>query len=154
MTWVRKHTWTLRDHATRGGCNGGLINIKGNHFADALTKSFKQSFSRAESLKKQAATSKYQKQIFQAMRPIFAQTWRGGDSAVDRALQTRFAPVEAGWRIVGMGRSVLASEFAGAAICSRQLKLEVVRLDGFRRADGWEAGGASLNEAALGMAAA
>ena len=48
------------------------INIGGNHFTDALAKSFKQPFARAESLKKTAATSKYQKQIYQAMRPVFA----------------------------------------------------------------------------------
>ena len=48
------------------------INIGGNHFTDALAKSFKQPFARAETLKKTAATSKYQKQIYQAMRPIFA----------------------------------------------------------------------------------
>jgi type IV pilus assembly protein PilM len=48
------------------------INIGGNHFTDALAKSFKQPFAKAESLKKTAATSKYQKQIYQSMRPIFA----------------------------------------------------------------------------------
>ncbi len=35
-------------------------------------KSFKLSFAKAESLKKTAATSKYARQIFQAMRPVFA----------------------------------------------------------------------------------
>lgn len=48
------------------------IPLGGNNFTDALVKSFKLSFAKAESLKKTAATSKYARQIFQAMRPVFA----------------------------------------------------------------------------------
>ncbi len=48
------------------------IPIGGNSFTEALVKSFKLSFSKAESLKRSADTSKYRRQIFQAMRPVFA----------------------------------------------------------------------------------
>ncbi|MEK7756975.1 MAG: pilus assembly protein PilM, partial [Planctomycetota bacterium] len=48
------------------------IPIGGNSFSEALVKSFKLSFSKAENLKRTAATSKYARQIFQAMRPVFA----------------------------------------------------------------------------------
>jgi type IV pilus assembly protein PilM len=48
------------------------ISIGGNNFTEALTKSFKLNFAKAEELKRNAATSKYQRQIFQAMRPVFA----------------------------------------------------------------------------------
>src|SRR3954469_16172343 len=48
------------------------ISIGGNNFTEALTKSFKLNFPKAEDLKRNAATSKYQRQIFQAMRPVFA----------------------------------------------------------------------------------
>lgn len=48
------------------------IPIGGNACTDALVKSFKLSFSKAESLKRTAETSKYRRQIFQAMRPVFA----------------------------------------------------------------------------------
>ncbi len=48
------------------------IPIGGNTFTEALVKSFKLSFSKAESLKRTAATNKYARQIFQAMRPVFA----------------------------------------------------------------------------------
>lgn len=48
------------------------IPLGGNNFTEALVKAFKLSFAKAESLKKQAATSKYARQIFQAMRPVFA----------------------------------------------------------------------------------
>ena len=48
------------------------IPIGGNNFTEALVKAFKLNFEKAEELKRNAATSKYARQIFQAMRPIFA----------------------------------------------------------------------------------
>lgn len=48
------------------------VPIGGNNFTEALVKSFKLSFSKAEGLKRTADSSKYARQIFQAMRPIFA----------------------------------------------------------------------------------
>ena len=48
------------------------IPIGGNNFTQALVKSFKLSFEKAEKLKRTAAQSKYARQIFQVMRPIFA----------------------------------------------------------------------------------
>ncbi len=49
------------------------IPLGGNNFTEALVKGFKLSFSKAENLKRTAASSKYARQIFQAMRPIFAE---------------------------------------------------------------------------------
>lgn len=48
------------------------IPIGGSNCTEALVKSFKLSFSKAENLKRTAETSKYRRQIFQAMRPVFA----------------------------------------------------------------------------------
>jgi type IV pilus assembly protein PilM len=48
------------------------LPIGGNNFTETLAKSFRLSFAKAEELKRNAATSKYAKQIFQAMRPVFA----------------------------------------------------------------------------------
>ncbi len=48
------------------------IPIGGNHFTEVLLKTFKLSFRKAENLKREAAKSKYARQIFQAMRPVFA----------------------------------------------------------------------------------
>ena len=45
------------------------IKIGGNHFTAAVQKSFKLSFQKAENIKRTANTSKYARQIFQAMRP-------------------------------------------------------------------------------------
>ena len=58
------------------GAGNGLwtrtIQIGGNSFTEALVKVFKLSFSKAENLKRTAPTSKYARQVFQAMRPVFA----------------------------------------------------------------------------------
>ncbi|MHC4442716.1 MAG: type IV pilus assembly protein PilM [Planctomycetota bacterium] len=48
------------------------IPIGGNNFTEALLKTFKLSFNKAEDLKRSAASHKYARQIFQAMRPTFA----------------------------------------------------------------------------------
>ncbi len=48
------------------------IPIGGSNFTEALTKAFKINFVKAEDLKRNAATSKYARQIFQHMRPVFA----------------------------------------------------------------------------------
>ncbi len=48
------------------------IKIGGNHFTAAVQKSFKLSFQKAEGIKRTANTSKYARQIFQAMRPVFS----------------------------------------------------------------------------------
>ena len=58
--------------ATPNGLWTRTIPLGGNGFTEALVKGFKLSFSKAESLKRTAETSKYRRQIFQAMRPIFA----------------------------------------------------------------------------------
>lgn len=48
------------------------IPIGGNAFTDVLLKTFKLSFNKAENLKRSAGSSKYARQVFQAMRPVFA----------------------------------------------------------------------------------
>lgn len=48
------------------------ISIGGNNFTEALIKQFKLKFNKAEELKRNAATSKYGRQILQAMRTVFA----------------------------------------------------------------------------------
>jgi type IV pilus assembly protein PilM len=48
------------------------IPLGGNSFTEALVRAFKLSFAKAENLKRSAAESKYARQIFQAMRPVFS----------------------------------------------------------------------------------
>jgi type IV pilus assembly protein PilM len=47
------------------------IMVGGNAFTKAIAETFKISFEKAEKLKRTAAVSKYARQIFQAMRPVF-----------------------------------------------------------------------------------
>ncbi len=47
------------------------IRIGGNTFTQTIADAFKLRFSKAEKLKRQAATSKYAKQLFTAMKPVF-----------------------------------------------------------------------------------
>lgn len=47
------------------------IPIGGNNFTETLVKSFKLKWDKAEKLKREAATSKYGRQILQQMKPIF-----------------------------------------------------------------------------------
>ncbi len=48
------------------------VKIGGNDFTEALVKAFKLSFAKAEKLKRTAASSKYARQVFQTMRPVFS----------------------------------------------------------------------------------
>jgi hypothetical protein len=124
------------------------INIGGNHFTDALAKSFKQQFSKAEQLKKTAATSKYQKQIYQAMRPIFADLV----AEIQRSLGAynsshRDSRLE---RIVCMGNPFKLPNLQ--KYLQQELKLEVTRLENFKKATVEKA--AAFSENILSMSAA
>ena len=55
-----------------GGIWLRTLPIGGTNFTEALVKAFKLSYRKAEKLKRDAATSKYARQIFQAMRPVFS----------------------------------------------------------------------------------
>ncbi len=49
------------------------LDVGGNSFTEALAKAFKIDFEKAEEMKRNAKTSKYAKQIYQAMRPVFGE---------------------------------------------------------------------------------
>jgi type IV pilus assembly protein PilM len=49
------------------------LDIGGNNFTEALAKAFKIDFEKAEEMKRNSKTSKYAKQIYQAMRPVFGE---------------------------------------------------------------------------------
>ena len=79
------------------------IAIGGNSFTEALVKSFKLSFSKAENLKRTASTSKYARQVFQAMRPVFAELVQELQRSIGFYSSThRDAEMK---RIIGVGNS-------------------------------------------------
>ena len=124
------------------------INIGGNHFTDALAKSFKQPFARAETLKKTAATSKYQKQIYQAMRPIFADLVAEIQRSIGHYNSShRDSRLE---HIVGMGNPFKLPNLQ--KYLQQELKMDVVRLESYRMANVEKA--AAFSENILSMTAA
>ena len=105
------------------------IRIGGNNFTEALVRGFKLSFSKAERLKRTAATSKYARQIFQAMRPVFAdlvqevQRSLGHYTSLHR--ETRLKKILAlgnGFRLPGFQKYL-----------EQNLNIPVQRLDGYNR---------------------
>ena len=126
------------------------INIGGNHFTDSLAKSFKVSFHKAENLKRTAATSKYAKQIFQAMRPIFADL--AAESQRSKGFYDsshRDSKIE---KIIGMGNTFKQPNLQ--KYIQQEMKLEVTRLEGFNKAFVDPKLAAGLSEHVLTMAAA
>src|SRR5436190_37982 len=104
------------------------LPIGGNNFTESLAKSFKLTFAKAEELKRNAATSKYAKQIFQAMRPVFADLVSETQSSIGF-----YASVHHDARI---GRIVaLGSTFQLPGLqkyLQQNLQLPVEKLDGFK----------------------
>lgn len=103
------------------------IPIGGNSFTESLVKAFKLNFAKAEDLKRNAATSKYARQIFQAMRPIFAdlvaeiQRSIGFYSSVHRESRIKKIIALGGtFRLTGLQKYL-----------QQNLQLEVERIDGF-----------------------
>lgn len=79
------------------------VPIGGNRFTEALVKAFKLSFAKAENLKRTAEDSKYARQIFQAMRPVFADLVQELQRSIGFYSSThRDAQVE---RVVGVGNA-------------------------------------------------
>jgi len=102
------------------------IPIGGNNFTEVLTKAFKLDFNKAEDLKRNASTSKYARQIFQAMRPVFAdlvaeiQRSIGFYSSVHRDSRIKSVVALGGtFRLPGLQKYL-----------QQNLQLDVKRLDG------------------------
>lgn len=112
------------------------IPLGGSKFTDVLVKSFKLSFSKAESLKRTAATSKYARQIFQTMRPVFAELVQ----ELSRSLgfyrsAHRDAELK---RIIGMGNAFTLPGLQ--KYLQQNLQMPVERPEGFKKANLIEVG--------------
>lgn len=115
--------------ADQGRCWIRTFPLGGTHFTDAVTEAFKLSYSKADKLKQESATSKYAKQIMQAMRPVFSDLLQ----EVQRSLgyyQTLHRETTLD-TIVGIGSTFKIPglrKFLG-----QQLQMDVLRLDEFKR---------------------
>jgi len=107
------------------------IQIGGNSFTEALVRAFKLSFEKAEKLKRSAATSKYARQVFQAMRPVFAdlvqevQRSIGYYTSLHR--ETRFK------KLVGLGNGFRLPGLQ--KFLEQNLNIPVARIDSYNNID-------------------
>jgi type IV pilus assembly protein PilM len=104
------------------------IQIGGVNFTEALAKSFKLSFEKAEALKRSAATSKYARQAFQVMRPVFADLVQEIQRSIGYYLSlhrdTQFA------KLLGMGNGFRLPGLQ--KFLEQNLNIPVERLDSFK----------------------
>ena len=105
------------------------VPIGGNRFTEALVSAFKISFKKAEELKRNAASTKYARQIFQAMRPVFADMVSEVQRSIGFYTSThREAHIT---KVLGMGN---AFKLPGLQkFLQQNLQIEVEKMTGFNR---------------------
>ncbi len=126
------------------------IPIGGNQFTEALVHSFKLSHSKAEKLKREATSSKYARQIFQAMRPVFVDLVQ----EVQKSLgyyQSLHRGAELG-RLIGLGSTFRLPGLQ--TFLKQQLQIDVRRLDQFKQIDVTGKQASSFADQALTLAPA
>jgi type IV pilus assembly protein PilM len=124
--------------------------LGGTHFTEAIASAFKLGYTKAERLKQEAATSKYAKQIMQAMRPVFSDLLQDLQRSIgyystlrrEGTLRTMVG-VGSTFKIPGLRK------FLG-----QQLQMNVVRLDEYKKITVRGREAASFAENAVNMATA
>lgn len=126
------------------------LPLGGNHFTQALMKQFKISFAKAEKLKFEAATSKYAKQIYQAMRGVFndlvteIERSLGFYTSLNREAElTRIVGVGSTWKLPGLQKYI-----------KQNTRMQVVRPDGFAQLEVEDRRAAEFSSIAVNMATA
>jgi type IV pilus assembly protein PilM len=105
------------------------IVMGGNAFTQAIAEAFKLSFEKAEKLKRTAPVSKYARQIFQAMRPVF--TDLAGEVQRSVGFYTSSNPDVRIARVVAMGGG---TKLRGLLkYLSQTLQIPVEKPDAFKR---------------------
>lgn len=119
----------------------------GSNFTEALVRAFKLSNAKAEKLKREAGTSKYARQIIQAMRPVFAdlvqemQRSLGYYQSINRDTDvSRLVGVGSTFRLPGMQKFL-----------KQQLQMDVTRPEGFERLEVDNKIAADFSQHALSM---
>lgn len=111
------------------------VPIGGNRFTEALVSAFKISFRKAERLKRSASTSKYARQVFQAMRPVFADLVSEIQRSIGFYTSThREARIR---RILGMGNAFKLPGLQKFLLQNLQIKVE--KTTGFKKLN-WAGG--------------
>jgi type IV pilus assembly protein PilM len=136
--------------AEEGRCWIRTFPLGGHHFTEAISGAFKVSYSKAEKLKLEASTSKYAKQIMQAMRPVFSDLLQDLQRSIGY-YQTVHRDRELSL-MVGLGSTFKIPglrKFLG-----QQLQINVLRLDEFKRISMRGREAASFAEHAVNMGTA
>ena len=108
------------------------IPVGGSHFTKALTKELKQTFAKAEHVKRNAAQAENPKALFQAMRPVFADLV----TEVQRSLNF-FSNIHKKAKVVrGIALGNTAKLPGLVRFLSQNLKLPIQRADSFSRLEG------------------
>jgi len=114
--------------ATGNRCWIRTFPLGGTHFTEAIASSFKISYIKAERLKLEAASSKYAKQIMQAMRPVFAELLQELQRSISYASSSgdlkTMVGVGSTFKIPGLRKFI-----------GQQLQVNFTRLDEFKRID-------------------
>ncbi len=122
--------------------------IGGHNFTEAIAETFKLPYAKAERLKRDAESSKYRKHIFQAIKPILADLV--GD--VQRSIQyyEDTHPDANLQRLVGMGSTFRLPGLR--KLLTAQIKLDVYRLERFKRLQVEGAAASDFEAVTLNMA--
>ena len=136
--------------ADHGRCWIRTFPLGGAHFTEAIASTFKLGYAKAEKLKQEASTSKYAKQIMQAMRPVFSDLLQDLQRSIGyyQSLH-RQGPLRT---MVGIGSTFKIPglrKFIG-----QQLQINVARLDEYKRIGVRGREAASFAENAVNMATA
>lgn len=101
----------------------------GHTFTEALIETFKLTYSKAEKTKAEAQTSKYRRQILNALRPVFSDLAQEVQRSIGYYQSTH--PNANLTKLVGVGSTFKLPGLR--KFLSQQLQMEVVRLDEFQK---------------------
>jgi type IV pilus assembly protein PilM len=115
--------------AYKGRCWVRTFPLGGTHFTDALAESFSIKYGKADKLKAESASSKYARQMMQAMRPVFSDLVTDVQRSMGHYQMSHpESPIE---QVMGLGSTFRIPGLR--KFLSQQLNIEVQRLDEFKR---------------------
>ncbi len=115
--------------AENGRCWIRSFALGGTNFTEALSESFKINYSKADRLKAESASSKYARQMMQAMRPVFGDLVTDVQRSIGSyQMSHRDHPIEQAWGVGSTFRIPGLRKFLG-----QQLNVDVQRVDEFKR---------------------
>ena len=115
--------------AESGRCWIRTFPLGGTHFTESLLEAFKINYGKADRLKAESASSKYARQMMQAMRPVFGDLVTDVQRSIGHyQMSHREKPIEQVFGVGSTFRIPGLRKFLG-----QQLNIEVQRVDEFKR---------------------